>query len=105
MSDGTVKIGHSSNVITRTSKIERERKLKATQVYFTFLMSREDARLVEWAFKKNFSSQRVEGEFFSVSFEEACAAVNLLAKNILISSVREHLTYIAKISIVDKKLD
>ena len=105
MSDGTVKIGHSSNVITRTSKIERERKLKAKQVYFTFSMSREEARLVEWAFKKNFSSRRVEGEFFSVAFEEACAAVDLLAKNLFVSSIREHLTYTAKISVADKKLD
>ena len=82
MSDNTVKVGYSSNVITRTSKIEREVKMKATQIYFTPLMSREDARLVEWAFKKNYSSQRIKGEFFSVAFAEAFAAVNFLVNRI-----------------------
>ena len=74
LSDGTVlivKIGHSKNIRARVAKIKRDTKLNVIDMYFTPFMSRENARLIEWACQEVFSSRRVKGEFFSVEFTEA----------------------------------
>lgn len=74
LSDGTVlivKIGHSKNIRSRVAKIKRETGLNVVDMYFTPYMLRENARLVEWATQEKFSTRRIEGEFFSVDFDEA----------------------------------
>lgn len=80
MSNGNVKIGYSNNLRRREREIERETGLTIEKVYRTNLMSREIARLIEWACQEKFSSRRIKGEFFSINFEEACAAVDAFAK-------------------------
>ena len=74
LSDGTifiVKVGHSKNIRARVAKIKRETGLNVVGMYFTPEMPRKDARLVEWAAQEQLSSRRVNGEFFSVDFDEA----------------------------------
>ena len=74
LSDGTVlivKIGHSKNIRSRVAKIKRKTGLNVVDMYFTPYMLRENARLVEWATQEKFSTRRIEGEFFSVDFDEA----------------------------------
>ena len=79
LSDGTVqivKIGQSNNIRSRVAKIKRDTGLTVIDMYFTSLMPRNIARLVEWACQEVFSSWRIKGEFFSVEFSEVCAKVN-----------------------------
>ena len=80
MSDGTVKIGHTGRLRARVAEIERQTGLTVNNLYFTLSMPREDARFIEWACQKKFSSRRKGGEFFSVSFDEACAAMTSFVK-------------------------
>ena len=80
LSDNSVKIGHSSKIRRRVAKIKRQTGLTVNDLYFSSYMSREIARLIEWACQEKFSSRCIKGEFFSVSFEEACAAVDAFAK-------------------------
>lgn len=99
MSDGTVKIGHSDNIRDRIVKIEYKTGLKVTDVYFTLPVSRETARLIEWACQKKFSSRKVEGEFFSVDFEEVCKVIDSFVKVEVESGER-----VLKITITMKEL-
>ena len=90
MEDGTVqivKIGQSKNIRSRTAKIKRDTGLTVKNIYFTPFMSREDARLVEWACQEIFSSRRVNGEFFSVKFEEACKVIDYFVKLVSVPSI------------------
>ena len=81
MSNGIVKIGYSGKLRSRVAKIENQTDLTVHDIYFTPFTSREIARFVEWVCQKKFSSRKVKGEFFSVKFNEACAAVeNFFAK-------------------------
>ena len=93
MSNGLVKIGNSSIVRPRVAKIKRETKSKVVDIYISPLMPREKARLIEWACQEKFSSRRVEGEFFSVPFEEVCAEINCMV-NIIRADI-----------VVDKKIN
>lgn len=102
LSNGIVKIGYSAYPRSRAAKIESETKLNIAQVHFSLFMPREDARLVEWACQKNFSSRRVQGEFFSVTFEEACAVIDSFAK-VLVESRLFKSEYGRKIFKVAKK--
>ena len=111
MSDGTVqivKIGQSKNIRARAAKIKRDTGLSITNIYFTPLMSREDARLVEWACQEIFSSCNVNGEFFSVKFEEACAAIDsfvqMVATRMITSEKQQLLVNSAKL-IAGRKFD
>ena len=92
MSDGTVqvllvKLGQSKNIRSRVAEIERETKLKVVNIYFTPFMSRENARLVEWAAQKKLSSWRVKGEFFSVEFSEACKVIEFFVKLVSVPAI------------------
>ena len=80
MSDGSVKIGYTKRFCNRMSEIKRQSKLSVKNIFFTAIMSRENARLVERCTKEIFSSSKLDGEFFSVKFDEACAAVDSFAK-------------------------
>ena len=83
MSDGSVmivKIGQSKNVNARKASVERETKLTVKKVYYTPLMSRKIVRLIERACHEIFSSSKLNGEFFSVEFDEACKVVDSFVK-------------------------
>lgn len=80
MSNGTVKIGHSGNVKKRVSCIESKHGLTVEKIYHTPFISREIARLIEKACHNIFSPSKVDGEFFSIKFESACAEVDTFVK-------------------------
>ena len=75
LSNGKVKIGITKRFCERISEIKRETGLPIADIYFTPLMSFDDARKVEKCCKEIFFTRRVKGEIFSVDFERACAAV------------------------------
>ena len=75
LSNGKVKIGITKRLCARISEIKRETGLTIADIYFTPLMSFDDARKVEKCCKEIFFTRRVKGEIFSVDFERACAAV------------------------------
>ena len=80
MSNGTVKIGHSGNVKKRVSCIESKHGLTVEKIYHTPFISREIARLIEKACHNIFSPSKVDGEFFSIKFESACAEIDTFVK-------------------------
>ena len=106
MSDGTiqiVKLGQSKNIRSRVAKIKRDTGLTVKDIYFSPFMSRENARLVEWACQEKFSSRRVEGEFFSVEFEEACKAIDSFVKMVAAPAIDSDLKRGGKIFKVVKR--
>ena len=80
MSDYSVKIGYTKRFCRRMSEIKRQNKLVVKNIFFTAIMSCENARLVERCTKEIFSSSKLNGEFFSVKFDEACKAVEYFTK-------------------------
>ena len=69
-------------------------------------MSRENARLVEWACHEKFSSRRVRGEFFFVDFAEVCAVVEYFAKLVAAAPIVSDLKRGGKIlKLADRKFD
>ena len=109
MSDGSVqiaKIGLSKNIRARAAKAKRDTGSTVKDIYFTPVMSRENARLVEWACHEKFSSRRVRGEFFSVDFAEVCAVVEYFAKLVAAAPIVSDLKRGGKIlKLVDRKFD
>ena len=109
MSDGSVqiaKIGLSKNIRARAAKAKRDTGSTVKDIYFTPVMSRENARLVEWACHEKFSSRRVKGEFFSVDFAEVCAVVGYFAKLVAAAPIVSDLKRGGKIlKLVDRKFD
>ena len=80
MSNDNVKIGHSGNLKKRVPCIESNHKLVAEKIYRTPFISREIARLIEKACHDIFSPSKVNGEFFSIKFESACAVIDTFVK-------------------------
>ena len=76
MSNGNVKFGYGGNLRNSVTRLEKKTGLNVHDIYFTPFTSREIARFVEWVCQKKFSSRKVEGEFFSVDFNEACTIVD-----------------------------
>ena len=106
LSNGLIKIGHSGKICAHIAEIERQTKSKIVDVCISLLMPRDIARQIERLCLKKFSSRRIEGEFFSVSFEEVCAAVDTFAKNLyVLPQTMSVIAVIANKLIVDKKLN
>ena len=80
MSNGTVKIGHTGNIRERVAKIKRQTGLTVNKLHFTFDISRDIARKIEWACQENFSLQRMKGEFFNCAFAEICGLIDSFLK-------------------------
>ena len=74
------KLGQSNNIRTRITQIKRETGLTVKDIYFTPLLPRDKARLIEGLCKEKFSAQCIKGEFFSADFNEMCAAVERFMK-------------------------
>ena len=105
LSNGLIKIGHSGKICARIAEIERQTKSKIVDVCISLLMPRDIARQIERLCLKKFSSRRIEGEFFSVSFEEVCAAVDTFAKNLYVLPQFMNSIITLNTGIVDKKLN
>ena len=79
LADGTVfivKIGQSKNVEERKKKIARKYKVTIDKTYYSPLMSRKVARLIERACHQIFSAHSLGKELFDIEFEEACKVIN-----------------------------
>ncbi|MBD3878218.1 MAG: GIY-YIG nuclease family protein [Quinella sp. 1Q5] len=57
--------------------VERQSGAQVERIYNSVLMSKETAATLEKALHDKFDNQRLEGEFFNTSFEEACRALVL----------------------------
>lgn len=73
MSNGTVKIGYTTNPTERFGKIKSETGLYILNFYSSRLMSIEDARALEAALKEKFAAYCIGGEYFDVKFSLVCA--------------------------------
>lgn len=104
LSNGLVKIGCSSNPRTRIAQLKRIHKLTVKDLYLSLSMPREIARLIEWACQEKFSSRRVKGEIFSVTFEEACSAVDNFASAAILPLALKF-NIITAALVVDRKID
>ena len=106
MSDGSVKIGYTKRFCNRMSEIKRQSKLSVKNIFFTAIMSCENARLVERCTKEIFSSSKLGGEFFSVKFAAACAAVDSFSKMACVAPIVHDLERGAKIlKLAGRKFD
>ena len=79
LADGTVfivKIGQSKNVEERKKKIARKYKVTIDKTYYSPLLSRKVARLIERACHQIFSAHNLGKELFDIEFEEACKVIN-----------------------------
>ena len=93
LSDGEiiiVKIGQSKDVDTRKASIERKTKKTVKEMYYTPLMPRKIARLIEQACHEIFSSSKLGGEFFSIKFEEACKVISSFVKVVACLQVTDY---------------
>ena len=81
MSDGTVKIGYSGNVTNRRSNIQSKSELAVEKVYSSAPIPRKIARAIEKACHNFYSTSKMEGEFFSVKFEEVCRLIDTFIKH------------------------
>lgn len=69
-SEGTVKIGYTSNLTERIKTIRIEYKLDVLDYYSTSFMSREDAARIEEELKTRYAECAMGGEFFDVKFTD-----------------------------------
>ena len=83
MNNATIKIGITSNFEKRKRNIETGSGLTVVRDFHTHYFDEKNARLIELFCKENFSSRRVQGEFFSVTFEEACAEIDSFTKTLI----------------------
>ena len=93
MSNGTVqivKIGQSKDVNKRKASIERKTKQTVEKIYYTPLMPRRIARLIEQACHEIFSSSKLGEEILSVKFEEACKVINSFVKVVACLQVTDY---------------
>lgn len=80
VNNNTVKVGQSCNVKKRRADIKSKHKIILGETHKTVRFPRKIARVIEQAFKDIFSSSKLNGEFFSVSFDIACNVLNALEK-------------------------
>lgn len=81
MSNNTIKIGVSNNVKRRILEISSRTGLKVINSYNSKMIERKIAFDIERECHNYFSSNRVKGEFFNVSFTKACAELQKLVNN------------------------
>ena len=72
MNNGTVKIGVSKNLLQRMQSISYATGLKILRNYHTDFAPAEIARIIEISCHIKFEYGRVYGEYFNISFDEAC---------------------------------
>ena len=82
MSNNTVKIGYTQNVRKRMQTIISSSGLEIVNAYCTKFIDSETAYLIEQTCHANFDTWRVRGEFFCVSFEDACIGLDKIFNEI-----------------------
>lgn len=87
MGSGLVKIGVSYSVDQRAYHVSRKNADKVTKIFNTSLFSSKKASAIEKACHLAFANKRAFGEFFKISFTEACQKINEYADSILEKSI------------------
>ena len=72
LGNDTTKIGVTADLVDRARGVERSSGSKVVRIHNSDFVDRELALKLEKSLHNKFSSQRLEGEFFSVTFEAAC---------------------------------
>lgn len=85
MSNGTIKVGISKSVSLRKRQIQNSTGLQIVDAYHVEFPTRDIAFSVERNIHNEFEAFRVRGEYFKISFDEVCAAINEQAKRVLFS--------------------
>ena len=80
MENGTVKIGYTQNVRKRMQTIMTSSGLDIVNAYCTEFFDSEIAYCIEQACHETFDAWRVRGEFFKISFADACAELEKYSK-------------------------
>lgn len=70
MSNGTVKIGMTTNLTERTRALKKDFKLDVLDYYSTGFMSREEAAALEEKLKEQFADCSLGNEFYDVRFAD-----------------------------------
>ena len=71
MSNGSIKIGYTSNLTERIKQLKAETKLDVLNYATTPFMSVDKAKDLEKALHEHYAAYREEGEFFDVKFADA----------------------------------
>ena len=82
MSDNTVKIGITRNTDKRVKGVQRAVYLDVLRVHQTIFAPLEFMRIIEARCHATFIDRRVRGEYFDITFEEACAELDRYAEEI-----------------------
>ncbi|MBQ3441619.1 MAG: GIY-YIG nuclease family protein [Selenomonadaceae bacterium] len=77
MTNATTKIGMTTDILERARMVERQSGAQVERIYNSISLSKDVAAVLEKSLHEQFSNQRLEGEFFNTSFEEACRALVL----------------------------
>ena len=80
MDNGTVKIGVAKDVNKRANTVSHSSGLKVWDIYQTEPVA--NAHSIETACHKHFEKFRIHGEFFKISFADACAELDSHAEDI-----------------------
>ena len=76
MSNGSVKIGMTTNLTERTRTIKKDYKLDILDYCSTGFMSREDAAALEEKLKSRYADKALGNEFFDVKFTEVAQVIS-----------------------------
>lgn len=82
MSDNTVKIGVTTNLERRIKEVSGSVYLDVLSVYSTGFAPFGFMRTIESRCHSAFADKRVRGEFFAITFDEACAELDRHAEEI-----------------------
>ncbi len=82
MNNQTVKIGKTRNFGNRMKTIATSSGLEVIRCYYTEYVHHDTATKIEHACHETFDTFRIKGEFFKITFEEACAELKKYADEI-----------------------
>lgn len=82
MNDGTVKIGVTSNLEKRIKSVQCSIYLDVLRVHQTAFAPLDFMRIIERRCHDTFDAFRVRGEYFAITFEEACTELDRYADDI-----------------------
>ena len=85
MSDKTVKIGVTGNLEERISQIQKVAYLKVKRFYRTEFAPRDFMFQLEQTCRKNLDGYHSHGEYFNISFDDACAELDKHADDIALA--------------------
>ncbi len=87
LEDNNSKLGRTKRLCIRIGEVKHDTRLPISKIYFTPLMSFENARLVERSCKEVLSSKRVKGEIFSADFDDVRATVEYFVQLVSVKPI------------------